>query len=78
MSIQIDSTGSTVVDTEYHWLTMDDCPKGAKVRVISPSGVCVDTILRSETDRASWIGWVPSPTFCKDTALSSKFARRKR
>ena len=45
---------------------MSFCPVKAKVRVISQSGVSVDTILRNEQERSQWIGWVPSPTFAKE------------
>ena len=54
-----DSTGVAVVDTNYHWLPMRDCPKGAKVQVLGIGGTATHTVWDG---KAEWLGWTPLPT----------------
>lgn len=63
VSVKLDSTGTTAVDPNYHWIAMKFCPVGVKVRVIGSSGVSTTTIWDG---REKWLGWVPEPTFAKD------------
>lgn len=62
-NFKLDSTRTTAVDPNYHWLSMKFCPVGVKVRVIGDSGVSTTTVWNG---KEKWRGWVPEPTFAKE------------
>ena len=68
---KVDSTGTTAVDSSYHWLKMDTCPIGTKVQVCSMGGIAMHTIWDG---KAEWAGWAPLPTFV-NTDRSVIYAR---
>lgn len=64
MSHRIDSTGAVVVDTEYHWLPIDEkTPRLAKVQVINKDfKIASDAVLPVGAVHY-WTHWAPYPTF---------------
>ena len=57
-----DSTGSTAVDANYHWLPMNTCPTGTKVQLLGGGGVAVYGQYTGKSDDDFWAGWAPLPT----------------
>lgn len=65
-SIKLDSTATTAVDKEYHWLPMSTCPRGCKVQLKGAGGVAQYGHYTGKPDDDFWAGWAPLPTDKKD------------
>lgn len=57
MSIQI-SNNEVAVDHDYYWRTMETCPRGVKVQLLSNWGVAM---YGNYNGRDEWCGWAPLP-----------------
>lgn len=64
MTANLDSTGSTSVDRDYHWQPMSTCPIGVKVQLKGAGGVAVYGQYNNK--ESFWVGWAPLPTAKKE------------
>ena len=55
----IDSTGTTAVDPNYYWRSMDTCPLNQKVQLLGAGGVATYSAYGGKD--LFWQGWAPLP-----------------
>ena len=57
--MRIDSTKTTAVDPDYYWQSLDSCPRGVKVQLLSIEGVAVYG--QYDGKDSFWTHWAPLP-----------------
>lgn len=60
MTLNTNRDGSVAVDVNYHWQSMDCCPRGVKLQLKGKGGVAVYGTYDGKSDW--WTGWAPLPT----------------
>ena len=58
MSYKISGDGTTAVDHDYYWRSLDTCPRGVSVWLLTRYGRAIDGQWNGQEDM---VGWCPKP-----------------